>query len=154
MKKYSDLIFKILEIKPFEEFKLASPFISNKKCIYRLLPNMVVQYKESSRWLNDWTILPKILNGEADIQKLSITISSKPNIFKKINADDCIDYVKNKLNIQLFGYQEEMLRAFCEGKKVATGRGIGRTYIARAFSKYIEHLYLEDNYDAKPDITI
>jgi len=68
-------IFKLLNIKPNEEFKITSPFFEKdeKFHTYKLNENMIVEYKDSyGRWNNDWTILPKLLNGEAFIKKIII----------------------------------------------------------------------------------
>jgi hypothetical protein len=68
-------IFKLLNIKPNEEFKINSPFFEKdeKLYTYKLKETMVVEYKDSyGRWNPDWTILPKLLNGEASIKKIII----------------------------------------------------------------------------------
>ena len=86
-------IFKLLGIKPNEEFKITSPFFEKDEKLrtYKLNENMVVEYKDSyGRWNNDWTILPKLLNGEAFITKIIV-----PTTEEQI----AIDYAK------LLGYK-------------------------------------------------
>lgn len=46
------------------------------------------------------------------------------------NYVDCLNFVKYKLRVNLFAYQEQMLKAFCEGKEVRCSRCVGRTYVA------------------------
>lgn len=72
---YSEKVFELLGIKPDEEFKITSPFLEKdeKNYLYKLKNNMVVKYKDGyGRWNHDWTILPKILNGEMTIKKVII----------------------------------------------------------------------------------
>ena len=71
---------------------------------------------------------------------------------RKVNADECINFVKNVLKIKLFDYQEQMLRAFCEGKEVRSARGAGRSYVAKAYGRYVEHLYCDNDYTKEPDV--
>lgn len=86
-------IFELLNIKPNEEFKINSLFFENDEKLrtYKLKENMVVEYKDSyGRWNNDWTILPKLLNGEAFIKKIIIPTKEEQIV---------IDYAK------LLGYK-------------------------------------------------
>lgn len=59
----------------------------------------------------------------------------------KVNYDEASQFIKDKLGIQLFPYQEVMLRAFCDGLSVSSGRGVGRSFVADAFGQYIAYLY-------------
>lgn len=43
-----------------------------------------------------------------------------------IDYEDCSRFIKEKLHIDLFPYQEIMLKAFCDDLEVRTGRAIGR----------------------------
>lgn len=72
----------------------------------------------------------------------------------KINYNECRRFIKNKLGINLYPYQEVMLKAFCEGLEVRTARGIGRTLVADAFGKYVASLVNYNNYDAEPDVVL
>ena len=86
-------IFKLLNIKPNEEFKINSPFFEKdeKLCTYKLKETMVVEYKNNyGQWHPDWTILPKLLNGEASITKIIVPTKEEQIV---------IDYAR------LFGYK-------------------------------------------------
>lgn len=61
------------------------------------------------------------------------------------NYKDCMEFL-NKQGIKLFGYQKEILKAFIENKSVITGRGIGRTFVAKCYGKYIAHILSNNNY--------
>ena len=71
----------------------------------------------------------------------------------KVDYESCKYYVENVLHLDLFDYQWMMLKAFCEGMEVRTARGLGRTYVAEAFGKYIAHLYGRNNYNATPQVS-
>lgn len=68
------------------------------------------------------------------------------------NYVDCLNFVKYKLRVNLFAYQEQMLKAFCEEKEVRCSRCVGRTYVAHAFGKYVASLYDNNNYNETPDV--
>lgn len=70
----------------------------------------------------------------------------------KINYQECSWFIKRKLGITLFPYQEVMLKAFCEGQTVKTARGIGRSFVADAFGKYVASLVAENDYEKEPDV--
>lgn len=70
------------------------------------------------------------------------------------NYNDCLSFVKHKLRLKLFPYQEEILKAFCEGKEVRTSRCTGRSYIAQAFGQYVASLHDKNNYSREPDVII
>lgn len=72
----------------------------------------------------------------------------------KVNYEDCSRFVKEKLHIDLFPYQEIMLKAFCDDLEVRTGRAIGRSFVADAFGKYVASLYSTNHWDVEPDISI
>lgn len=75
-------------------------------------------------------------------------------MMRKINYKDCSNYVKKELKINLIPYQEKMLEAFCEGKEARVARGLGRTFIADCFGKYVAHLYSENDYTKNPDVSL
>lgn len=56
----------------------------------------------------------------------------------KIDSDKCLDYIKNKLGVKLFPYQEAMLKLMCEGYTIRCARWIGRSFIAKLIGKYVE----------------
>ncbi len=68
------------------------------------------------------------------------------------NYNDCLSFVKHKLRIHLYPFQEEILKAFCEGKEVRTSRCVGRSYVAKAFGQYVASLYDKNNYSKTPDV--
>lgn len=70
----------------------------------------------------------------------------------KIDYGKCSRFIKRKLGITLFPYQEVMLKAFCEGQTVRTARGIGRSFVADAFGKYVASLVSENDYEQNPDV--
>lgn len=70
----------------------------------------------------------------------------------KFNYEDCSKYVKERLGVTLFDYQEAMLKAFCDGLKVRTARCVGRSEVANAFGKYVAHVVGENNYDEEPEV--
>ncbi len=71
----------------------------------------------------------------------------------KIGYKECSAFIKNNLKITLFPYQEEMLKAFCEGKEVRSARCVGRTFVADAVGQYVAHTLGENNYTAEPDVS-
>ena len=71
-----------------------------------------------------------------------------------IDYEDCSRFIKEKLLIDLFPYQEIMLKAFCDDLEVRTGRAIGRSFVADAFGKYVASLYSVNHWGAEPDICI
>lgn len=73
---------------------------------------------------------------------------------RKINTEECVKFVKNKLKVKLTYRQEEMLRAFCEGKEVRSARGVGRSTVATAFGMYIANLYDKNDYSVVPEVII
>ena len=68
------------------------------------------------------------------------------------NYKDCLSFIKHKLRVKLYPYQEEMLRAFCEGKEVRSSRCVGRSYVAQAFGQYVASLYDKNDYSKQPDV--
>ncbi len=71
----------------------------------------------------------------------------------QISYKECSEFIKNQLNITLFPYQEEMLKAFCEGKEVRSARCVGRAFVANAIGQYVAHALNENNYTAEPDVS-
>lgn len=70
----------------------------------------------------------------------------------KINYADCASFIKHKLRINLYPYQEEMLKAMCDGLEIRSARGIGRSFVAEAFGKYVASIVGKNNYDRTPDV--
>lgn len=66
------------------------------------------------------------------------------------NYEECLNFL-SKQNIKLFDYQKEMLKAFIEDKQVQTARGIGRTFVADCYVKYVAHVLSNNDYSKKPD---
>lgn len=70
----------------------------------------------------------------------------------KYNYRECSKFVRRELKITLFPYQEVMLKAMCEGMEIRTARGIGRSFVADAFGKYVASLVGKNNYNREPDV--
>lgn len=70
----------------------------------------------------------------------------------KVDYNKCSRYIKRELGINLFPYQEVMLKAMCEGQEIRCARGIGRSFVANAFGKYIASTVDRNNYDKTPDV--
>lgn len=70
----------------------------------------------------------------------------------KYSYPECSRFIKWKLKITLFPYQEVMLRAMCEGLEIRSARCIGRSFVADAFGKYVASVAGKNNYDKDPDI--
>ena len=75
-------------------------------------------------------------------------------INRKVSYEECLKFIEHKLNIKLYDFQKEIIKAFCEGREVRTSRGAGRTMCADAFGKYISHLYSENDYAVEPEVVI
>ena len=71
----------------------------------------------------------------------------------KLTAEGCLKYYDD-LNISLYPYQRYMIKAWFEGKKVATSRGLGRTYCLDLVRSYLDKVLREweDERPEKPDI--
>lgn len=54
-----------------------------------------------------------------------------------IDYEDCSRFIKEKLHIDIFPYQEIMLKAFCDDLEVRTGRAIGRSFVADALANML-----------------
>ena len=72
----------------------------------------------------------------------------------KVDYNEASQFIKNKLNIQLFPYQEIMLKAFCDGLSVSSGRGVGRSFVAGAFGQYIAYLYGKNIQPEDADVVV
>ncbi len=70
----------------------------------------------------------------------------------KYDYDECLKFINRKFGECLLPYQKDILKAFCDGKKVRTARGIGRSYVANLFSRYVESLYEKNDYSKEPDV--
>ena len=69
---------------------------------------------------------------------------------REMSYEECLEFVKRKLGVKLYPFQEDMLKAFCEGKEIRTSRGIGKTFVAVCFGKYIAYLYDKNDYNKDP----
>ena len=69
-----------------------------------------------------------------------------------INFNECKQYINEHLRLNLMPHQELILKAWCDGKIVKTARGIGRSFVAEAFAKYIAHKLDKNNDSDVPDI--
>lgn len=108
-------IFKLLNIKPNEEFKINSPFFEKdeKLCTYKLTENMVVEYKDNyDRWNPDWTILPKLLNGEASIKKIIVPTKEEQIVIDYARLLGYKWLAKDK-NGAICGYSEKPTKSSC-----------------------------------------
>lgn len=70
----------------------------------------------------------------------------------KYSYSECSRFIKRELHINLFPYQEVMLRAMCDGLEIRSARCIGRSFVADAFGKYVASIAGKNNYDKVPDI--
>lgn len=70
---------------------------------------------------------------------------------RAINYYDCIDYIEKKLRIKLASHERSMLKCLCNGEEFISARGIGRSFVAECFGKYIAHLYDRNDYTKAPD---
>lgn len=70
-----------------------------------------------------------------------------------IDYNDCLSFIKHRLNVDLLPYQETMLKALCDGYEVRTCRGSGRTFVASCIGKYVADKLGSNNYAAMPDVT-
>ena len=75
-------------------------------------------------------------------------------MYRKVSYDECIDFIEKYTDIRLFGYQKEMLKAFCEGKEVRSARCAGRSLVAKVFGEYIARVYDRNDYEVEPELTI
>ena len=106
---------KLLGIKPNEEFKITSPFFEKDEKLrtYKLNENMVVEYKDSyGRWNNDWTILPKLLNGEAFIKKIIIPTKEEQIVINYAKILGCKWLAKDK-NGEICCFSEKPIKLHC-----------------------------------------
>lgn len=65
--------------------------------------------------------------------------------------EECISFLSS-CGIKLFDYQEQMLKAFIENKTVRSARGIGRTFVADCYGKYISSILSKNDYSKEPDV--
>ena len=73
---------------------------------------------------------------------------------KRINADECIKWIKEKKGITLYPYQEVMIRSFCNDEEVLCARGIGRSFVAKLFGAYVAYKYDRNDTTISPDVII
>ena len=73
---------------------------------------------------------------------------------REISYEECINFIEMVLKINLYPYQKEIIKCFCEGKEVRTARVCGRSISTEAYGKYIAKLYSENDYSKVPDVTI
>ncbi len=72
----------------------------------------------------------------------------------QVSYNEAHRFIKDKLGIQLYPHQELILKAFCNGLRVRTGRGVDRTFVADAFGKYIAYLYGQNDLPGEVDLII
>ena len=68
----------------------------------------------------------------------------------KADYQKCSWYVRDVLGVRLFPYQEQILKAFCDGLTVRTARGIGRSFVAKCYGKYIAHDFYTNRKCVRP----
>lgn len=73
---------------------------------------------------------------------------------RKVSYEDCLDFIENRLNIELLDFQKILLKHICNGEVIYGGRGCGRTTVIKGYTKYLSHLLEENNYAVKPDTII
>lgn len=71
---------------------------------------------------------------------------------REIKYNDCAKYVQHELGIKLYDYQKDVLKAMCDGVEFRSSRGIGRTFVAECFGKYVAHLYSRNDYTKEPSM--
>lgn len=70
----------------------------------------------------------------------------------KVPYEDCLRFIENYLNIELFDFQRTLLKALCNGDDIRGGRGCGRSTVVKGYTKYLSRL-LDENYcDTKPNV--
>lgn len=70
----------------------------------------------------------------------------------KVKYSECSKFIKRELKIDLYPYQEVMLKAMCDGLEIRSARCIGRSFVADAFGKYVASIAGANNYDKNPDV--
>ena len=73
---------------------------------------------------------------------------------RKVSYKDCLNFIERKLRIKLYDYQKEIIKCFCEGKEIRTARGVGRSFCAEAYGKYIANLHDRNDYETEPEVVI
>lgn len=59
---------------------------------------------------------------------------------RKLNYEECLDFVRRKRGITLYEYQRVILKAFCDGEEIFVPRGGGRTTVAKLFGEYVAYV--------------
>lgn len=72
----------------------------------------------------------------------------------KYDYEKCSRFIRNKLNVHLYPYQEKILWAFCEGKEVRCCRCAGRSFVAKAFGEYVASELDRNDYTKEPDVVV
>ena len=154
-KFFIELVWHNCKTHPPEEEYNDSLFMYDGKNIHK------IEYNKQMGWWS-WEIDDFIKSSElyncwwADIQHTLKKQSNcrRLNINRKISYKKCMHFINNVLRINLCDYQKEIIKCFCEGKEVLTGRCTGRSMCADAYGKYITHLLKNNDYQNKPDIVI
>lgn len=63
----------------------------------------------------------------------------------KVPYEDCLRFIENYLNIELFDFQRTLLKALCNGDDIRGGRGCGRSTVVKGYTKYLSRM-LDKNY--------
>lgn len=63
----------------------------------------------------------------------------------KVPYENCLRFVENYLNIELFDFQRTLLKALCDGEDIRGGRGCGRSTVVKGYTEYLSRS-LDRNY--------
>lgn len=63
----------------------------------------------------------------------------------KVPYENCLRFIENYLNIELFDFQRTLLKALCNGEDIRGGRGFGRSTVVKGYTEYLSRL-LDKNY--------
>lgn len=72
----------------------------------------------------------------------------------KVPYEDCLRFIENYLNIELFDFQRTLLKALCNGEDMRGGRACGRSMVVKGYTEYLSRLLDEHCYDTKSNETI
>ncbi len=62
----------------------------------------------------------------------------------EVDYNECFEFIKEALNVELFNYQKMILKALCEGLEIRTARGIGRSLVVDCLSRYLAYKKMGD----------
>lgn len=63
----------------------------------------------------------------------------------KVPYEDCLYFIENYLNIELFDFQRTLLKALCNGEDIRGGRACGRSTVVKGYTEYLSRS-LDRNY--------